>query len=52
MRLRITIRGEGTEIRGYATPEVARALAAATPEVVVVASITTEDYNPFGEEED
>jgi hypothetical protein len=51
VRYRVTIRGDGTEIRGYATAE---ALVALSDDVsdpfVVVASPVEDDYNPFKEE--
>ena len=52
MRFRITIRGEGVELRGYADGESAvLALASAlAPERVVLASHAEDDYNPFAEE--
>lgn len=53
MRFRVTVRGEGTEIRGYATPEALRALAADGTDqfYTVVASPADEDYDPFKEVE-
>jgi hypothetical protein len=49
MRFRITIRGEGTEIRGYATIEAMAALTAPPGEqpYVVAASPAEDDYDPF-----
>lgn len=47
-RFRVTIRGEGTEVRGYATGEALAALAAGGHEAfIVVASPVDDDYNPF-----
>lgn len=51
MRYRITIRGEGTELRGYATYEAAMALGKnANDPFVVVASPADDDYDPFSGE--
>lgn len=49
-RFRVTIRGEGTEIRGYASVEALRVLAddASNP-FIVVASLVEDDYDPFAE---
>jgi hypothetical protein len=50
MRYRVTIRGEGTELRGYATPEALAELADIhTDTAVVVASPVDDTYNPFEE---
>ena len=51
MRFRITIRGDGTEIRGYAPPSVTVAIAKALEQLdcMVVASPTDDDYDPFKE---
>lgn len=48
MRYRVTIRGPGTELRGYAAPEALAALAkdSADP-FVVIASPALETYDPF-----
>jgi hypothetical protein len=47
-RYRVTIRGTGTEIRGYATEEALEALADdVTDPFIVVASPAPDDYNPF-----
>lgn len=52
MRLRITIRGEGTELRGYATIEALAALAAPPGEqsYAIIASPAPDDYDPFKEQ--
>lgn len=52
-RLRVTVRGDGTELRGYATIE---ALVSLTSEpgqqpYVVMASPAEDDWSPFREEE-
>lgn len=50
MRYRVTIRGPGTELRGYASPEAVAALADdASDPFIVVASIAEYGYDPFGE---
>jgi len=50
MRYRVTIRGEGTELRGYATPEALAELADIhTETAIVVASPVEDTYNPFTE---
>lgn len=47
-RLRVTLRAEGTEIRGYATQEALYALAeAAVDQLTVVASPADDDYDPW-----
>ena len=47
-RFRVTIRGEGTEIRGYATGEALVALGNNTSDpFIVVASPADDDYDPF-----
>jgi hypothetical protein len=51
MRWRITVRNDGTELRGYLeaeTGEVLEAFAAAMePFGIVLASPADDDYNPF-----
>lgn len=47
--MRVTVRGEGTEIRGYATIEALASLTSPPGEqpYVVIASPAEDDYNPF-----
>jgi len=49
-RFRVTIRGDETELRGYATIEALTALTAPPGEqpYVIAVSPTDDDYNPFG----
>lgn len=50
-RFRVTIRGEGTELRGYATAEALAALADDDSDpFIVVASLAEDDYDPFRSE--
>jgi hypothetical protein len=53
MRYRVTVRGPGTELRGYASAEAVAALArdAADP-FVVIASPASESYDPFAEDKE
>ena len=53
MRFRITIRGKGTELRGYATVEAMAALTAPPGEqpYIVAASPADDDYDPFKEQQ-
>jgi hypothetical protein len=52
-RYRVTIRGEGTEIRGYATYEaLARLARDKSDPFIVVASPADDDYDPFMEPAD
>lgn len=54
MRFRVTIRGNGTEIRGYATEEATVLIAAALQKVdcMVIASPAEPSYDPFKKEEE
>jgi len=51
--MRVTIRGEGTELRGYATMEALASLTSPPGEqpYMVVASPAEDDYDPFKEQE-
>lgn len=51
--MRVTIRGEGTELRGYATMEALASLTSPPGEqpYVVIASPAEDDYDPFKEQE-
>lgn len=51
-RMRVTIRGEGTELRGYATMEALVSLTSPPGEqpYLVMASVADDNYNPFLEE--
>lgn len=56
MRYRVTIRGAGTEIRGYAGPEalalIGRAPGVGDETYLVVASPAGDDYDPFAEQDE
>jgi hypothetical protein len=52
MRFRVTIRGEGIELRGYASMEALAALAAPDDQpYVIAASPAADDYDPFSTDE-
>ena len=54
MRFRITVRGEGVELRGYLDADgeaLGKFAHKMEPYGVVLASIAADDYNPFFEEQ-
>lgn len=53
MRFRITVRGDGTEVRGYATMEALASLTSPPGEqpYMVIASPADDDFDPFKEEQ-
>jgi hypothetical protein len=47
-RFKVTIRGDGTEVRGYATPDALVALGSDTSDpYVVIVSAAEDDFDPF-----